>query len=419
MDEAPVTPVDLTFLGWFMLGAFAGLMPLQNVLAKLPDLGGGVNVTNAGLATLAVVGLGVVRPVAADPLGRRLWWVAVAFAGVGLAGVYVGGLTVGFEPASEHLRVYRDVAGPLLAFYVVVGGRLARPHVCALLVPMAAVLPYMAYVFHDQLASVWKWHYTQGLRVDGTFLDAGSNPLATFCNLVSMVLLGLVLHVRHALVRVVASGVIALAVSVVAYTYSRGGYLALVVGVLLVAVRRSPWLAVVAALVLFVGFAWLPVSIVDRIYGNFEDPGWRETGYDESVGSRFQIWADGLAQYASSPVLGIGFHGFHHVERQRRDMHNLYLQVLVELGPAGLGLFLAVLALAFTAARRLAAEARTEFDRGLGLGFMGAIAVLTVENAFGNRFWHLPISMYFWLLAGLVVNRLAETRAHRAGGAPE
>ena len=112
---------------------------------------------------------------------------------------------------------------------------------------------------------------------------------------------------------------------------SRGGWLALGVGLLAALAARRGRAAVAAVVVAGLAFALA-------------------TGM--TVGAqRHEYWPAALRQTGSAPVLGTGAGTFERAwlrERRShqvaRDAHNLYLETLAELGPAGLALLLAALA---------------------------------------------------------------------------
>ena len=136
----------------------------------------------------------------------------------------------------------------------------------------------------------------------------------------------------------------------------------------LVPARAGRWLVGGAALAAGVTLAATlvavggPVDAVDRATASFREPLAGGEGDLErrllsvSGNGRADYWRVAWAAARDEPLLGVGAGGYEaewlrerRVAFQARDAHNLYLETLAELGPAGLALLLATLALPLVA----------------------------------------------------------------------
>jgi hypothetical protein len=161
--------------------------------------------------------------------------------------------------------------------------------------------------------------------------------------------------------------------------------------------------AAVALLGVFVRFGG-PVDLVDRAYDAFRapPPARSPTDLGERLftftgGYRAELWEAAWSDYRENPVLGSGpgtYLQYWNLHRPLphivRDAHNLYLEMLAELGPLGLALLLVALGAPVAAA----VGARRE---PLAAGAFGAYAAYLVHAAVD---WD-------WELLGVTVPALA------------
>jgi O-antigen ligase len=140
-------------------------------------------------------------------------------------------------------------------------------------------------------------------------------------------------------------------------------------------------------------------------------------GTDQSIDSaltgRLDIWHASVEMFAAHPITGVGVRGFryaypHYVPANDHFLvdescgegegachpHQLVLEILTETGAIGLLLWLAAVALALRAWRRVGAAARARaFPVTLALGVM--LFPLNTHLAFYSAWWGL---LFGWLL---------------------
>jgi putative inorganic carbon (hco3(-)) transporter len=276
-------------------------------------------------------------------------------------------------------------------------------------------LPYMFHVVRDQSASVSAWHYSDNMRINGTFMELGANEMAAFFVTSALVAAGMLMGARLSWRwRALVAAAVVLSTVAVVLSYSRTAYIAILAGLLIV-VLLPRWrfkLLLPAVLMAVVLPMVLPPAAVER----FDSISIEEGERDESTDNRFEFWELALAEFGKRPLLGTGFHTFHHAEfnPHEMDVHNFFLRELVEKGLLGililLGLLWSIARLLWRGLRH--AEAGSWYS-GLVIGLSGAFVALLIGNVFGDRFTHYPMIAHFWLYIGLVLRGLQLLAAER------
>ena len=380
---------------------FLFLLPLQNIqTGYLPNLGGGLNFLNVMFA-MSLIGAWMTRGRIArgEPVNR---WV-LAYAVYTLISLLVGYQLV--SSAEEHFNELKNQLLGLFVVYLVQMSVNDWTGVRRVLLATVLPLPYIAKVIWIQHHSVSRWHYDDDLRIRGTFNLLGANEMAAFCVIAAVVLFALLVAARLSRAWRIALMVgIACMVMGVLYTYSRTAYIGLILGlVTVVLVWRGRWkmmlpLLLAAALLP----SLLPYSVVER----FDSTTVEENERDQSTEMRFVYWHVAWRNFLEHPVVGSGYHTFHHreINPYGKDTHNLYMRTLTEGGVLGafalLGLLLALLR---TARRELAAAASGSLRYALALGVVGAWMALVCGNLFGDRFTYYPMIGYFWAYVALML----------------
>jgi putative inorganic carbon (hco3(-)) transporter len=286
------------------------------------------------------------------------------------------------------------------------------------------------------------------LRAYGNFEQP--NPFAGYLSTILPVSLAMSLAPSGRGLRWLALGAtLVLAMGIVA-SQSRGAWLGLAaaLGVLLVAWGRRgrhlliPALCPLLLAVLMAMAGLLPATLVDRLsqtleyFGVFDVRTVQVTSENWAVVERMAHWQAGWYMFLDHPFLGVGAGNYPELYPRYYlgdwldplgHAHNYYLNMLAELGVAGLALWGVFLALAFAAllaglreTHQPTADARA-FWRPLLLGVLGAMVVFCTHNLFDNLFVHgMSVQLGFLLGAGLVAAKqlrgddfeLSDARAH-------
>ena len=207
-----------------------------------------------------------------------------------------------------------------------------------------------------------------------------------------------------------------------AATYTRGAWIGFASGVLALwpAIRKRRWLLAAGFLVIGVAVMAGPQRLRERAL-TMTDPG------DVTVKERIYMWRSGIAMWREHPWLGVGPGGvkreYRHyaqaeaLKKRTGHVHNSALQILVELGVAGLLAWLWIWAAFFTEAvrrfRRLPAAAIRE--RALVAGSIAAITGFLIAGMSEHNFGDSEVVMLAWMIMALPFT----VRGARTGGKPD
>jgi putative inorganic carbon (hco3(-)) transporter len=383
---------------------FVIMIPLQNIYVQyVPNLGGGLNFLNlmfiAALLMALRCGGGLVRGTGVNG------WVMLYLVG-GVLALMIGLGNVA-DP-SGHGQALKDKSIAVTFFFLAQMSVTDRIGLKRMFLASLVPLPYMFFVLRDQNAAVSAWHYTDHMRISATFMDLGANEMAAFFVTACLVAFGLVIGARVSwtwrAIYAMAAGLTAVGVVL---SYSRTAYIAILAGLavilLLSKIRLKLLLPALALLVL------LPVLMPPAAVERFDSISIEEDTRDESTDSRFVFWEEAIHHFKKNPLVGIGFHTFHHAEfsSAEMDVHNFFLRELVEKGLLGgvilLGLIWSISRLLW---RGLAIARPGSWYGGLMLGLAGAWIALLIGNVFGDRFTHYAMIAHFWLYVGLALRGL-------------
>jgi O-antigen ligase len=407
----------------WLLYLYLLLLPLQNLqTGYLPNLGAGFNFLNIGFM-LALLGAWACQGRIARGSSVHLW--IAAYLLYGYASLYVGYANVHGD-TSEHFPALKDSMLAVMLVFLVQMSVTAFSEIRRLLAITLVPLPYMLRVIWDQHASVSSWHYSDNLRVSGTFSLLGANEFASFCVTMAVLMFALLLAARlsRGWRAVLVGGIICTVLSVM-WSYSRTAYVTLLLGMLSVMLLwRGRWKMVLPLfLASLVVPAFLPVSVIERFDSTTIEEGKR----DESTEMRFEFWQIAWDNFTEHPVFGSGYMSFHHHEINPHDMdtHNFFMRELTEKGIVGLAITMGMLLSIFRACWRTMSEARLGGPPGasltyaLGLGMVGVWLALMVANCFGDRFTYYPMIGYFWVYVGLTLKARALLAAEGGAAQPQ
>jgi O-antigen ligase len=156
------------------------------------------------------------------------------------------------------------------------------------------------------------------------------------------------------------------------------------------------------------------------------------------AGGRSDLWAAALHGYRQHPLTGIGLGGFkatsfqllrvtpgvnlishaRFAARQGEFVHNAYLGSLVELGPAGLALFVGILLATAGTLRNSARRARAAGDRFLR-SVSNALMVSLVAMALSSLLLSTETSRGLWFIVGLALAMPGLVPSNREEPLPE
>jgi probable O-glycosylation ligase (exosortase A-associated) len=246
----------------------------------------------------------------------------------------------------------------------------------------------------------------------GAPLTTNPNDLALVLNLLLPLTIALLLITKGPFIRLALVGVITLNVIGIFATYSRGGFVTLAV-IFMSYVwkfrarreRRYTW-GIVMCLVLLVliGLPFLPASYVERL-STIADIRADKTG---SAEERLSDLVTALNMAANNPFVGAGIaQNILALNEERgkswREIHNVYLQLTLDLGLPGLLLFVALLWLVFRAVLLVQRETADEPDFRDLFYLAEGVNVSLVAFMVAAMFHPIAYNFGFYYMAGLAL----------------
>jgi len=219
------------------------------------------------------------------------------------------------------------------------------------------------------------------------------------------------------------------AVNAVFNSLSRGGMLAAILACgstflvyFLFAKSRSGFkiFVVIAIVLIVVNFAlFVPAKVQERVlstFGHDTEEGGEQL--DVSSQERLEYWAIAWELFREQPW-GYGAFTFPQYLRslswrdEAKQAHNVYLEVLVELGAQGFLAMMVLLVTVWATLWRAFRRASDDEGRGWCMGLFGWWTAHVAAHMFGNPFFLIQLCGQFWMMAACVL--AMDRTAHGAG----
>jgi putative inorganic carbon (HCO3(-)) transporter len=385
---------------WALL-ALIFVMPLRNIqLQYIPNFGGGVNIINILflLSLVHSVAKGRTLDSTLGLNGYLKWYVVSSIIALLFGYGFLG------SDASGHWKAMKDQLIPIFLVFIVQRSAGDMVQWRRILLACLLPLPYMFKTVWNQYMAVSQYHYSDDLRVSGTFMDLGANEMAAYAVTSALVCLGCIITCwQDKKYRNIFLMFFAFSGMCVLYSYSRGAYISFIFGgiILLFRYKNTGKLVMPLFLILSITLVSLPSSVTERFSSIDAEEGER----DESAQSRFVFWAIAFDRFLERPVAGYGYRTVQNarINPYEMDTHNYYVKMLVERGVLGFITFLLLLRILWTTIKiNLDWDESDNIVNGLMLGMGGALAALMLGNMFGDRFSHYPVMTSFWVYISLI-----------------
>jgi len=193
------------------------------------------------------------------------------------------------------------------------------------------------------------------------------------------------------------------------FTYGIGPWLGLASGIILLLfllVKRKAFMAgagliVAGSLLVLLLF---PSSSPARKIRNITSP------FNVSSAERFRVWDRSLRMIGNKPVFGVGWEAFDTAQRQYDPLkrraschtHNNFLNIGVETGLIGLGVFLWVVVVIFAQGIITLRNTRDIYLKTLNCGIMASLAAFLVSGMTDYSLGYSVIATLFYFLTGLL-----------------
>lgn len=269
-----------------------------------------------------------------------------------------------------------------------------------------------------------RWHdyssYSTDLRQSGTFNYLGPNELAAFFAQFNSFLIAFFLMDKLKIRKLIFLSLIFFNFYCILYLFSRGAYLATFISLIFLGIFKN-WKILILILALLISWhSILPNAVIERIEMTSE-----EGALDGSSKSRLEMWSEAFGVIKTNPLTGIGFGSTHLLgikktsssSHVRRDIHNGYIEVILEQGFLGFFILFSIFRIAFKESWLLYRESKESVMKGLGLGVVTMLITILVANLFGDILSYLNVMGYFWILLGLVMRARQITHLEKENAA--
>ncbi len=364
------------------------------------NFGSGINLTNA---FLALIGIGwllgsavrredIVRP---SPINIPIAIILI----FGLISFARGMSYFGYDLSGGEMNSFKRYITFYIVMLISMNVFRRRFFRISALVVMFLGLLYEIKVTFAQHRAVASWHYSDRMRIPGSFEGGGgANELGTYFAQGLQFVYATLLHAPKWIVKGVALLVLALGVQALFYTYSRGAYLSFFLGLGVISWLKDRRLFLSFLFLAVLSYPFWPVSVRERFVSIKHE--------DASIRGRKEVWRIAREKIMRSPIFGYGYDASKYL--LPRDTHNMYYDIALEMGlPALIAviyLFIRILLASYQVWRR----ARDSVTKIFSLGLIGAVFSLLLGNMFGTRLAYLPINMYVAVASGIVARMYYE-----------
>ncbi|MCK5595157.1 O-antigen ligase family protein [bacterium] len=326
------------------------------------------------------------------------WGIIVVLASIG-----------SISPAYSFYEFRSQFLKQIILFFVVVNNIKTNKQIlriaCILVVSACVFSIYGIYGYLDNTL-------TEYGRATGTF-DSYSRS-AVYCMLVIPLILTMFFHAKNKYTKSVLILSALLTGILLVLTFTRGPWIILFVILLILLFRKSKkiltvFLAALALLVLFYG------PVTERVKFTFEI----KEGINRASSGRLTLWHNSLQIIKKHPVLGVGYgpdifrrmypypeYKFYitdpHGNFQQSDAHNLFLQIPIETGIAGLVIFMYLLVRCIKYTYKSYAHTEDPFKKDILFTiFLTIIGFLLCSIS--GYFYEDRIGLLFWLYIALSI----------------
>jgi O-antigen ligase len=131
---------------------------------------------------------------------------------------------------------------------------------------------------------------------------------------------------------------------------------------------------------------------------------------------RFEVYWPVYWEYFLANPLGYGLGAFHQTSatvmtewgRSPRTPHNMYLQILLETGVAGILVFISIVAVYFTRLYMRSRKCIEPLQKGVVVGAIASLVAFLAIGMANQPIETFPIGIHFWFLMGLVTTCMTQ-----------
>ncbi|MFQ5867885.1 MAG: O-antigen ligase family protein, partial [bacterium] len=202
----------------------------------------------------------------------------------------------------------------------------------------------------------------------------------------------------------------------IVFTYGRGIWLGLIGGLVFMAILRSKRLLLCVVTGIVIGSIFLAIfpssKLTRRVTGTFKSK--------RSFGDRIYFLAGSMRIIRDYPITGLGWEGFRIIYPKYKPAegrqlachaHNNFLDVAVDSGLLGLGIFIWLLIIIYKVGFHIFKEFEDGYFKGISWGFLGSFTAFLIAGLSQYNFGDSEVVMLFYFLLGMVmvIPRIAES----------
>jgi len=205
--------------------------------------------------------------------------------------------------------------------------------------------------------------------------------------------------------------------SAIIFSYVRGVWLGIIGGLIFMGILRSKKMllfVLIGILVCSMSLALFPSSrFTRRVMETFKS--------ERPIGDRLYFWEGSLRIVNDYPITGVGWKGFRKVYPKYKPAegrqlvsfaHNNFIDVAVQSGFLGLGIFLWLLVTIYKVGFHIFKELEDGYFKGISWGFLGSLTAFLIAGMSQYNFGDSEVVMLFYFLLGMVmiIPRIAEAK---------
>lgn len=192
------------------------------------------------------------------------------------------------------------------------------------------------------------------------------------------------------------------------FSYGRAVWLGLIGGLIFMAILRSKKFILSISTAVIVGsllLIFMPSSRFSRrVVETFKSR--------RPIGDRIYFWKGSLRIIRDYPITGVGWEGFRLVYPKYKPAkgrqlvshaHNNFVDVAVDSGLLGLGMFLWLLATIYKVGFHIFKELGEGYFKGIAWGFLGSFTAFLIAGLSQYNFGDSEVVMLFYFLLGMVM----------------
>ncbi|MBN1493706.1 MAG: O-antigen ligase family protein [Candidatus Omnitrophica bacterium] len=237
--------------------------------------------------------------------------------------------------------------------------------------------------------------------------NAQPNTLGGYQVLLMALALGLFLHIRSGLARIILAGLVLLTIPPFLFTLSRSGYSAvfpMYLTFFIFVPSKRVLLLIVGIITLIAGLLFMPEEVGSRLKYTFETTQTQEVKpvkvgdirLDSSASARIRSWQEVLKAWRMQPFFGYGVTGKGFLDGQ-------YMTTLVDLGAIGFLAFIFLLGSISRQTINVYRAVKEPLLKGITIGFFAGHVGIMAHAITANTFIIIRIMEPYWFLAALVM----------------